>query len=539
VKRNHVLIALVALHLLLLSLLALFNPHALLIDDAYYSLTIARNMATGQGISYGGFPTNGFQPLYAFVMTPLMAALGDRPELCLRLALLLMVACSAGLLIVIYRLTARLVDERAALVAGALYVANAALVAQVMSGLESALHGLLFWGFVALYLRYRATDSAKALAGLGLLLGLTAYARFDTVFLFFAVGVDLIRQNWRRALRRGFALFAPALALLAPWFIWSWRTFGTIAQSSGEFHRWRGLAQQDLPSSLAGMVKFAAAKLVSLALKLPLEAVGWESASRVLAKHWLGTDRPRTGLLVELLQRRPLLAIALLAAVIVALVLVVRFGRAGLRRVRVLGPLAFLWPALACAAVYYPLYQLNYSMRHFFPYNVGMVIVLATFLSGLGVGAGLKRAPTESQRGAAVLRGKQIAIMLALVLATAWPAAPMWLRNAEGKVPRGEIAAIEQVVEPGARVGYTDCGVFGFYVRGRIIVNLDGILNFEAQREMRNGDIGKYLVRRHVDYVLYLHNFRADFARQWRDYIIPVTEPVSQADWIYRVTGQQ
>ncbi|MEK7250053.1 MAG: hypothetical protein AAB209_06475, partial [Bacteroidota bacterium] len=39
-------------------------------DDAYLSLTIARNIAKGLGPLYGFEYTNGFQPLYVFLMVP-------------------------------------------------------------------------------------------------------------------------------------------------------------------------------------------------------------------------------------------------------------------------------------------------------------------------------------------------------------------------------------------------------------------------------------------------------------------------------------
>ncbi len=538
-KRNRALLALLVVHVALTGALALANPHALLLDDAYYSLTVARNLATGQGFSYGGFPTNGVQPLYSFLMAPVMAALGDQPELCLRLALLLMIACSAGLLVVLYRLTERLVDSTAAVIAGALYVVNASLTAQIMSGLETPLHGLLFWGFVALYLRFRESDSAHAFAGLGLLLGLTAYARFDTVFLFVAVAVDLAKQDLRaprRLVRRGLALFAPALALLAPWFIWCWLTFGTFVQSSGMFHRWRGLVRQDLPASVGGLATFAMAKVVSLVLKLPLVGLGWEGISRTLGAHWLGAQRPQTGLLIELLHQRPTIAVALLLVIALALVFVIRFGRSGLRQMRRLNPLAFLWPAVACAAVYYPLYQLNYSMRHFFPFNAGMVVVLGAFLSGVFArlsGAGVEK---QSPPGSAAVR---VVFVAALVFLTALPAISTWVRDADADVPRDRIAVIERVTEPGARIGYTDCGVYGYYVRGRTIVNLDGILNFEALREMQSGDIGAYLVRQHIDYVLYLQNFQAEFATQWQAFIASRVTLVPPTDWIYRVATEK
>jgi hypothetical protein len=42
-------------------------------DDAYLSLTIAKNIAEGLGPSYSGEYTNGFQPLYVFIMVPVFS----------------------------------------------------------------------------------------------------------------------------------------------------------------------------------------------------------------------------------------------------------------------------------------------------------------------------------------------------------------------------------------------------------------------------------------------------------------------------------
>jgi hypothetical protein len=54
------------MHLLLAATLALFNPHAHLLDDAYYTRLLPGIWRAGEGLTYGSLPTNGFQPLYAF-----------------------------------------------------------------------------------------------------------------------------------------------------------------------------------------------------------------------------------------------------------------------------------------------------------------------------------------------------------------------------------------------------------------------------------------------------------------------------------------
>lgn len=521
-------IALLLVHFVLTAALALLNPHVHLLDDAYYTLTIARNIAAGDGITYGGVPTNGFQPLFALVMAPLMALFGDRPETALRLAKLFLALCSTGLLLVLLHIARRLADNAAAVATGVLYVANANLLAHNLSGLETALHGLLFWLFVLAYLRYRDSERLGPLLGMGLLLGVTAYARFDTVFLFLGVGLDQAwaqRRDIPQLVRRGMALFGPAVVLLAPWFIWSRVACGSFFQSSGSFHRWRGLLQQDVPESLGGMVKFGVAKLVSLGIKLPLEPLwGYEGPMRALARRLLGQERVRAGFLVELLRENPGAAAALAGLALGGAALLVWFGRRHARRLTTLRPLAFLLPALAGAALFYPLFLLNYSMRHFFPFSAGLALVWGVWLGGFAADGPLRR------RGA----GLAAAIVLAALLAL--PGVGAWTTDHRPRTAWEVVETIEGLVPTGEKIGYTDCGVFGYYLRRHTVVNLDGILDFDALHAMRDGDIGALLVRRRIGYVLHLHNFRADYATQWQTHVAPRVTVVPPTDWLYRVT---
>jgi Dolichyl-phosphate-mannose-protein mannosyltransferase len=512
-------------HFALTALMALGNPHLHLLDDAYYTLTIARNIAGGAGITYGGLPTNGFQPLYGFAMAPVMAVFGDAPETALKFAKLLLALCSTGLLYVLMRLARELVDNRAALMTGALYVANANLFAHHLSGLETALHGWLFWLFVLWYLRHRDTGSPWRLAGLGVLLGLVAYARFDSVFLFIAVAADLAwrhRAKPAELIRRGALLFGPATLLLAPWFVWSKIACGSFGQSSGSFHRWRGLLQQDVPESTFGFAKFAVAKLVSLAVKLPLEPLlGYERGMRLAAGTLLGKERMQSGFLLQLLREKPTVAIALGALGLAAAALLVWVGRRRLPRLKKLQPLAFLLLALGGASLFYPLYLLNYSMRHFFVFSAGLAIVWGALLSGETDGKPARRA---------------ISLVL-LAAALALPGLRLWATDHTPRAAWKLVDTIEANVPAGAKIGYTDCGVFGYYLTDHTVVNLDGILNFDALHAMKNGDIGAYLFAHEVPYVLHLHNFQADYADQWRQFIAPRATPLAALPWIWVMDG--
>jgi hypothetical protein len=55
-------------------------------EDGYYALAVARHVGLGHGITIDGtLPTNGFQPLWAFLCAPLYALTGGERVLGLRL----------------------------------------------------------------------------------------------------------------------------------------------------------------------------------------------------------------------------------------------------------------------------------------------------------------------------------------------------------------------------------------------------------------------------------------------------------------------
>lgn len=78
------------------------------------------------------------------------------------------------------------------------------------------------------------------------------------------------------------------------------------------------------------------------------------------------------------------------------------------------------------------------------------------------------------------------------------------LQNSEG-VENGliaQISGLEKATEPGARIGTTGGGVLAYFIQGRTIVNLDGLMNStEYFKMMQNKTAYEYLNRIHLDYV--------------------------------------
>ena len=522
--------ALAAIHFAQFVYIALFKPMAFLLDDAFYSLTVAANIANGQGITYGGFPTNGFQPLYTFVATPVFALIGDHRMLCLRMALIFLGLCSAASLFVLYRIANKTAGPAAAMLAVFMVALSTSLLSHSASGLETALHGLLFLVTVCFYLEKSANLNLKSAVALGGLLALLAYARLDACFVFIAVATHRMiihRHKPLLGVQENLFIFIPAMVLLAPWFLWNESTFGTVTQSSGAFHHWQGITGQQVSYALPGVAVVAAIKLGSLAFKLPLEPLmGYEALILSPVKMLGGVGKLHKNFLIQLWQSHPIAAVALGLGLILGAVLVIYFGREGVRRVLALRPLAWLLIALLCAGIYYPLYLLNYSMRHFYPYSLIMAIPVAAFLCGL----------LNIPRDGPLLGSKTKAVIFAVMAIALFRCGA-----ANPQLPTGNpygfdrIADIRSALPKGASIGYTDCGFYGYFLPEYTVVNLDGIMNFEALQAMKENRMSGYLLKNKVEYLLYLHNFTDMFKHQFDTDILSVIEPVAGSDFIFRV----
>jgi hypothetical protein len=207
-------------------------------DDAYYYLVIARNAASGHGFSADGLsPTNGFQPLWMWLLVPVAwLTSGDTTRLLAATQLIVVCAfaASGGLLCDLLRRRFGLLP--ALVGTGVLLVPPFSNV--LLSGMESGIAVLL------LLLLVRERLGLARPGRTGVLLGLLMLARLDSVFVGVALAGYLAAEGMarggsplgRRAVetaRAGLATFWPAIALLTPYLAWNCLSFGHLVPISG------------------------------------------------------------------------------------------------------------------------------------------------------------------------------------------------------------------------------------------------------------------------------------------------------------------
>ncbi|WP_448572222.1 hypothetical protein [Trichothermofontia sp.] len=237
----------------------LFSPPRLLrqfpTEDGYLMLTIARNIGIGNGMSTanGTIPTNGTQPLFTLIQAVGFWLAGGEKTTGVVMALVLQVVFSLAAAALLFLLANAVLREReqaqemAALITG-LWYASAIVVPHSMNCLETGLYGLMV--LLSVYVWYqherdRADTQLHLIFALqlGVLLGLTFWARNDAVFLVAAiVGWHTLfgligpapRSELPRRLGESFIMGMTALLTVSPWLIYNKVNFGSIVPISGK-----------------------------------------------------------------------------------------------------------------------------------------------------------------------------------------------------------------------------------------------------------------------------------------------------------------
>ncbi len=427
-------------------------------DDAYYYLTIARNVVSGRGMSFDGIaPTNGFHPLYLMLLIVMFWLTSSAVNLNMHLALSLLSVCNVLTTLPLYATVRRIANEDAALIAAVAWLFNPWVVAITLLGVESALYVLLMAWTIERYTAWQMSEKSRSLVVVGILAGLTVLARTDGIFLVIAVALDLFfRVRWKNGFWLTVILGSCAGLVVFPWLVWNWITFGTLAQTSGMsiLYRQQYSAVTSLASSVSYLQTLALMMFQGLIFVLMVCVVRLITCGHVVSRY-------------VMVKRLP--------------------------NVRFLLAYVVLW------FVFYALYFRHWQLWYFLP---------VLFIATLGVGGMfnyLMRSRATEARGwyMGILALYGISFVLSL-----W----FWSANHLAWYPAQangyQIARwLDQNTDPQVRIGAWNAGVIGYFSR-RAIVNLDGVVNnsLYAYVTHRNctfelNDVWEYIQAYRVDYL--------------------------------------
>lgn len=201
-------------------------------DDAYYYFSIAKNLVNRGMLSADGITlTNGFHPLWLFVITPIFAFFQASPWTCIHLVLTLSAFFDTAAAFFIFRSLQTLNKSKVGFWAAAFYLVNPYGLLHTMNGLETALNN--FFLALLVYLSLKATPEwlKRGWFLLGTVCGLTLLSRTDNIFVVVALFIYLYWRDRRIIEIVKTAMLAAALVL--PWMIYNLVTFGGVVQTSG------------------------------------------------------------------------------------------------------------------------------------------------------------------------------------------------------------------------------------------------------------------------------------------------------------------
>jgi hypothetical protein len=240
-----------------------------LLEDGFYSFTVARNVALGRGITVDGVSrTNGFQPLFTALSVPAFALSGTDRVLAVRLVLVLHWLFYVGAAVVLGLVARRLLAEcRPGLETAAfwaalfLYLANPLVFQAHFNGLET---GCVLFLYAAVCLGALSLDlgTGRGRALLGALLGLTVLARIDAVFFVAAVCAYLLAfpgpgRSRRDRLHAPAIVAAVSLLVSSPWWLYNAIGFGSLMPSSGASQQEWGLSASRTGAALLSLARLA------------------------------------------------------------------------------------------------------------------------------------------------------------------------------------------------------------------------------------------------------------------------------------------
>jgi hypothetical protein len=441
-------------------------------DDALYYCAIARNLASGHGISFDGIhPTNGMHPLWLLFLTPVFL-LGLSKWGCIHVILLLQSVMDAGIVWLIGHTVYELLPDSmennrrtAAGVAALLYALSPLVVIRSINGLETTLMALMLLLWLRAYMRTLPSKRGSWIL-LGIATGLLLLARTDSFIILSPLIVwdiwKMLRfpsRNDARQVAKEFSqtwLLAGSIALVivAPWLWWNFTTFGSLLQSSAE------------AVPLLAMRKYHAMYGAGYVLYLHLLL---EAAKNALKPFWYST-----------------LGVSLLT---LAYCVIAR-RRAWDRRHRTI----FL---LLLGGI---LLLIVHSLFRGFIREWYVEELLPIFLIGYGVSIGLNAGSTKLSSGV-----WRLAVLVILLLAYVFHQSPYL---SQSTIVETGVPLVEQL-SADHRIASFNSGYYGYFAsRPGSVVNLDGVVNSDALKALIKGRIGDYLQADSVSYIL---DFEGDF----------------------------
>jgi len=319
-----------------------------------------------------------------------------------------------------------------------------------------------------------------------------------------------LRSAWRGWLADALAYFGPLGATLGGYLLYNRLAFGTFMPVSGQIKRWWGLLRHDIYGGEA---------------KTALDIFGLDPHFSAAWNPWLKTLFSLSESLAARLNSltNTTFLWTLFFAALLALALIFARRKQNLPVLARLG----LFPLLMAAELHVFFYgALPYGGKQEWYW-------VLEILAGLILLAALTDFALRLLPFPRLTKSLAWGVSLALSLSLAWNfafalTARMPLSDAQyaGQAYLDMVPLLEQNTEPGARIGMTGGGNVGYFIQGRTIINLDGLINSYAYfQASQNGQGAEFLSAMGLDYIFANPEILTQtepYARQFNGHLEPL-----------------
>ena len=448
-------------------------------DDAYYAFTIARNIADGLGPLYTLDYTNGFQPLYVFLITPIFWIFSGDIIMPVHASLFILAIFDTLSLYFIYRLISSYCKSAIVPVLIAVsWIFNPYVIRTTLNGLETIIS---FFFIVAAIYHYRVRFQKKPANGspyskaflMGTILGIAMLARIDNAFLALTVVLLYILKSIRNGISKNIIAgnvsimaFGGFLAYL-PWLIYSYYFTGDLFQISGAALRYVHL------SNIGHNPAF-------------LDLYGFMFAMGVLA-----------------FGRHNIVYLAFIAILLTTYVFLKKRISIGdiFNRCPILDILIAFSALLFSAYVFY-MFGPWYLKRYLFPLILPSILVIALLIE-------LHNIKILNRKSRLIFNA---GLLIIIIVANIFQPQFLSLYNSTDTRSSGYMNIgiwARDHFDEGTKIGSSQTGALGYFARNLTVFNLDGAVNKNCYESLIKKENMKYIRDNNIEYVIgWLINIR-------------------------------
>ncbi len=447
-----------------------------LFEDAFYSLNIAKNIAEGSGWTFDGVvPTNGFQPLYVFLMVPVYWAFKNDIITPIYVALTFLAVFNVITGYLLYRISFYFTKNAlSSFIVTAIWLFNPSIARNGTNGLETGLSTFFFAlsiFYYVLYIRNGGQSKYRDHLLFGLILGGAYLARIDNIFIIILVGADQLLIHLRNRvvfsteLSRKYLLSVLAFTLtVAPYTAYNYIRFSYPLPLSGA-------VLKNHPS----IIQHFAFNFCNTLHNITYIIIGKMSNSG-------GVFWGQVTLFNDPDSMMPVLSlIFIMICISVIFIQIYKYSRQS----------NFIVASILYAIVFISAYEYQYSNfifeRYFYPIVFIILVIVSTFLNVLSI---------PSKKNISILA------MLFMLLLTSNIFAFEKISSENYYIPgwyNGTSWLNENLSEYDT-VAASQCGNTGYFFKGRSI-NLDGVVNYNAYRAYKSQELLQYFEENHITYL--------------------------------------